>query len=214
MLQRQQHLFRPFCDNRSQRVFFAQMTSCAFNCIMTSFIIPALSILNIWRHGHMTFSHRRLTGQRGKCKSLGDTWARGNMGSIMLHKHLFLFKYLHKQNCTLSILLHTISVIKKCSQVPALLNNYIQLAILILHQCYNPLSLHCRKKNFHSASSHETSIFFLQLHEVRSHLIPGWIPSKFSTHAELTWKKEKTFILTLNFFCFLFAVVLFPDVIH
>ena len=37
-------------------------------------------------------------------------------------KHLFLFKYLHKQNCTLSILLYTISVIKKCSQVPKLLN--------------------------------------------------------------------------------------------
>ena len=160
MLQRQQHLFRPFCDNRSQRVFFAQMTSCAFNCIMTSFIIPALSILNIWRHGHMTFSHRRLTGQRGKCKSLGDTWARGNMGSITLHKHLFLFKYLHKQNCTLSILLHTISVIKKCSQVPALLNNYIQLVILILHQCYIHYHFIVERKIFILPSSHETSIFF------------------------------------------------------
>ena len=124
-------------------------------------------------------------------------------------KHLFLFKYLHKQNCTLSILLHTISVIKKCSQVPALLNNYIQQVILILHQCYNPLTLHCRKKNFHSASSHETSIFFLQLHEVRSHLIPGWIPSKFSTHAELTWKKKKHSFSLWNVFVFYFLLFFF-----
>ena len=47
------------------------------------------------------------------------------------------------------------------------------------------------------------AFFFLQLHEVRSHLIPGWIPSKFSTHAELTWKKEqKTFPSHFELFLF------------
>ena len=45
MLQFQQHLFHAF--------FFSQMTSCAV-VIMTSFIIPSPSILNILRRGGMT----------------------------------------------------------------------------------------------------------------------------------------------------------------
>ena len=45
MLQFQQHHL--FC------AFFLQMTSCAM-CIMTSFIIPSPSVLNIWRCGRLT----------------------------------------------------------------------------------------------------------------------------------------------------------------
>ena len=45
MLQFQQHLFRAF--------FFLRMMSCAM-CILTSYIIPSPSILNIWRRGGLT----------------------------------------------------------------------------------------------------------------------------------------------------------------
>ena len=71
MLQCQQHLFHTFCDEGSQRVFFAQMTLCAFNCIMMSFIIPALSILTIWRRGvlialNTSFLAKKLDWPEGK----------------------------------------------------------------------------------------------------------------------------------------------------
>ena len=67
------------------------------------------------------------------------------MRSIMLNE-MFLFKYLDKQNCTLSIFLNTISV--------------IQQVILILHNVIVHYHFIVERKILILPSSHETSIFF------------------------------------------------------